>query len=423
MGYTDPGTSIAQVIARLVSSPRVQYLGNQLQSSLPQAAGPLRTNSTYHTPGASPRTSGSAGSLGQIAGRGIANALGSLLGASQPQEQSDPLMDLYNQLISQLQQPVQQPASIDKEALMRQVQAAINPIYDDREARAQANTGRATKDVQGMYGQLAGEYEKLAPQQVAQANEAKAQIQQLYGQLRSNLEGSYSRVSDEQGELFKRLGIESALPDVLGEQAPAVQEASAAASENQAQQEQRYTDIGQADATYYREGAPNALMTGNEISTDMLSKLQDYINQAEAERTSGIQSGYMDQLGQAQSQFAQQQGAAQSETARRQDMLFQMVQSQLQGKQQQALTPDTFMAQLPQNVQQSVAGAFTSLERSPEAVYGKVEDKRSPVPGTFVSTTPEWYMAQADKMFQEGQIDAATHQALLMYLQLNFKGQ
>jgi hypothetical protein len=58
------------------------------------------------------------------------------------------------------------------------------------------------------------------------------------------------------------------------------------------------------------------------------------------------------------------------------------------------------------------------LERSPEAIYGKVQDPRSPVPGTFVQTTPEWYLSQADKMYQQGQIDASTHQALIMYLQL-----
>ena len=38
-----------------------------------------------------------------------------------------------------------------------------------------------------------------------------------------------------------------------------------------------------------------------------------------------------------------------------------------------------------------------------------------------VETTPEWYMAQADQMLQSGQIDPATHQALLMYMQLYFK--
>jgi hypothetical protein len=420
MGLFDPG-EIGIALANLVQSPRVQYIGKQFTNMLPHASGPIRLNNNYHT-GASSRSNGSAGALGQIAGHGLASALGSLLNGGQQQQQEDPLMSLYSQLLNQLQQPVQMPTGINKEDLMRQVQAAINPIYDQRENTAKSNTQHATKDVQSMYKQLANEYTKLAPQQVAQSNEAKQQVEQLYGQLRSNIQGDYSRVSQEQGDLFKQLGIESALPDVLNKQAPAVQDAVIAADQNQAQQEQRYMDIGQTDATYYREGAPNAVMQGNNISTDLISKLQDYLNQAEAERSSGIQTSYLDQLGQAQSQLGQQQQAAQSESARRQEMLWQMLQGQLNGK-QQPLTTDSFMSQLPPQVQQSVAGAFTQLERSPEAVYGKVEDKRSPVPGTFVQTTPEWYMAQADKMYQEGSIDEATHQALLMYLQLNFKGQ
>ena len=88
------------------------------------------------------------------------------------------------------------------------------------------------------------------------------------------------------------------------------------------------------------------------------------------------------------------------------------------GKQQE-LTPDSFMASLDPRIQQSVAGAFTQLQRSPEAIYGKVEDPRNPVPGTFVETTPEWYLAQADEMLKRGQITPEQHQALLMYIQLS----
>jgi hypothetical protein len=270
-----------------------------------------------------------------------------------------------------------------------------------------------------MYRALSNDYERLAPEQIAQADAAKKEIENLYGSLRSNIKGDYARVSDEQGDLFKSLGIEAALPDVLEEQQPAVDDALTAAAQNQAGQEQRYMDIGQEDATYYREGSPNATMTGNEISTDMLSQLQDYLGQVEAERTSGIQSAYMDQLGQANSQLGQAQQSAQGEMARRQEMLWQMLQGGMNQK-QQPLTPDSYMAQLPQQLQQSVAGAFTQLQRSPEAVYGKVEDKRNPVPGSFVETTPEWFMAQADQMLKRGEIDPQTHQALLMFLQLNY---
>ena len=415
MGLFD-NPSIMDALARLVQSPRVQYGVNQARNiGVSQVGGPLRYSNNNGMgggvhPGAAIRD------IGNIAR--LAAPMGGTNTATQ--QAPDPLMDLYQQLISQLQAPVNQPTGIDKEDLMNQVRKAIDPIYDQRADSAQHRTDAARGDVKDMYRALSNDYERLAPEQLAQSAAAKKEVEQLYGQLRSNIEGSYSRVSEEQSELFKSLGIEAALPDVLEDQAAPVQDSLTAASENQAQQQQRYMDMGQTDATYYREGSPLATMTGNEISTDMLSQLSEYLNQIEAERTSGIQSAYNDQLGQAQNQLGQQQQNAQGEMARRQEMLWQMLQGQMQGGQQQKLNPDSFMGQLPQEIQQSVAGAFTRLQRSPEAVYGKVEDKRNPVPGSFVETTPEWYMAQADQMLQRGEIDATTHQALLMYLQLNF---
>jgi hypothetical protein len=418
-----PGNLTAQLM-HLIASPRVQYSVDQFKRMLPQAAGPLRA-STSHMPtnhrGASlgSNTPGNSGAIGSALGNSIGSAIASL----GQQQQIDPLQALYEQLVNQLQTPVAQPQAVDKTDLMNQVKAAINPIYDAREKTATDQTQRATGQVKDMYGALAKDYEKLAPQQIAQAKDAQDQISQLYGQLRSNIEGTYSRVSTEQADLFKQLGIQDALPDVLADQAAPVQDASVAASENQAQQQQRYMDIGQMDSSFYREGSPNALATGNEVSSDLLSQLQSYIQNTEGERSSGIQSGYMDQLGQANSLLAQQQQQATSQTNQNQQMLWQMLQSQLQGKnqaQQQALTPDTYMSQLDPDMQQSVAGAFTQLQRSPEAVYGKVEDPRNPVPGTYVDTSPEWYMQQADAMLQNGQIDPVTHQALLMYMQLYF---
>jgi hypothetical protein len=425
MGAGDTGAMVAALLD-LVKSPRVKYIGREaLRTGLPNVGGPLRSPSMPNFPqrtGAAPRQQGP--QYNPNIGSDLGSVLGSVFGnMQQQQQQTDPLQDLYSELLEQLQAPVAQPQSIDTQDLMNQVRAAINPIYDERESRAKRNAQQATGQIRDMYGALSQDFQKLAPEQIKQAQEAQAQIEQLYGQLRSNITGSYARVSEEQADLFKQLGIEDALPDVLAEQQQPVTEALNAASQTQAQQEQRYMDIGQMDSTYYREGAPNAILTGNEVSQDLLSQLQDYLSQAEAERTSGIQTAYMDQLGQAQGLLAQQQQAAQSEAGRRQEMLWQMLQSQLQGRQQQKqqpLNPDTYMASLPSSVQNSVAGAFTQLQRSPEAVYGKVEDKRNPVPGTFVETTPQWYMAQADQMLKNGQIDPATHQALLMYMQLYF---
>jgi hypothetical protein len=426
MGILDPtGSSIADVIARLVQSPQVKYGTGQLKNTLPKVSGPLGSGLRGFGSGSSSNNKSTGVSSFNGLGASVAS-IAQMLGKSGQggpgmQQQSDPLMDLYAKLIGDLQQPVKMPTGIDTKNLMEQVQNAINPIYDQRVQSAKKQTGEATADVKDMYRALSNDYERLAPEQLAQSKAAQEEIKQLYGTLRSNIKGDYARVSDEQGELFKQLGIEDALPAVLDQQDDQVLEASTAASENQAQQQQRYMDMGQADATYYREGSPIATMAGNEISTDMLSQLTDYLNQTEAERTSGIQTGYMDQLSQAQNQLAQQQQTAQSESSRRQEMLWQMLQGQLQGGQkQEALTPDSFIGQLPEPTQQAVGGAFQRLLRSPEAVYGKVEDKRNPVPGSFVETTPNWYLTQADEMLKRGEIDPTTYQALQMYMQLYF---
>lgn len=420
--------SLADTIARLVQSPRVQYGAKQLGSFGSYGSGPFRTQSPQRMPlttrMGNRSNSGMSGDYDGIGAsiNGIGQILAGMSGGQPQAQQNDPLMDLYEQLMNQLQAPVNMPTGVNTDDLMRQVKAAINPIYDQRASAAEERTTRATGQVKDMYRTLANDYERLAPEQIAQANANKAEVEKLYGTLRSNVKGDYARVSSEQAELFKQLGIEDALPEVLEEQSAPVEDALIAASENQTQQMQRAQDIGQMDATFYREGSPNAVMAGNEISTDMLSQLNEYLNQVEAERSAGIQGGYMDQLSQANSQLAQQQQAAQGEQGRRQEMLWQMLQGQLNQKQQPVeLNPDTFMQGLPPNVQQSVAGAFTRLQRSPEAVYGKVEDRRNPVPGSFVETTPEWYMAQADEMLKRGELDPTTHQALLMYLQLNFQ--
>lgn len=416
MGIFGDGTLINSLI-QASQSPGARYLGNKLRTFIPYAAGPM--SSTPRSPGFPAIKTGAAPKAtpkGTI--RGVAPRVP--LPTTPEAPVADPLMDLYQNLIDQLQAPVNMPTGIDTENLMDQIKKAINPIYDQRRQAAENQSGRARKEVQDMYRALANDFERLAPQQIEQAQAAQKQVEDMYGQLRSNMQGQYSRIAQEQGDLFKQLGIQDALPAVMQEQNAPMEEALNALTQNQAGQQQRFMDMGQADATFYREGSPNAIMAGNEISTDMLAQLGDYLNQIEAERASGIQGGYLDQLSQEQNRLAQAQQQSQAEIARRQEMLWGILDSQLNPKNPQKLTSNSFLGSLPPQMGQSVSQAFTRLQRSPEAIYGKVEDKRNPVPGSFVETTPEWYMAQADEMLRRGEIDATTHQALQMYLQLNF---
>lgn len=393
-------------------SKQIEIIGGGLRGVLPNIAGPMRAPNSV--PGAQPR-----GMLRRLAppttGQGF-------IGPKAPP--TDPLSELFQQLLSQLQQSVNVPTGIDEAGLMKQVRSAIDPIYDQRSQEAENRTTRGRAEVQNMYKALAAEYERLAPEQEAQARQAQADVEQLYGQLRSNIEGNFSRVSKEQADTFKQLGIEDALPDVMQGQQEATTDALNSAAELGAINEQRYLDQANIDKTYYTEGSPLATMTGVNTSKDMLFELNEYLNQLEAERTSGIQSTYTDLMGQAQNNLMQQQQAAQQENARRQSMLWEIFRAQMESQNQPAgkLDVNSFMGSLPPNLQQSVGSAFIRLQRSPEAIYGKTLDPRNPVPGTFVETTPQWYMAQADEMLKRGEIDESTYQALQMYLQLYFGG-
>lgn len=331
--------------------------------------------------------------------------------------------DLFEQLLGMLTGGV----GVDEADLMNQIRRQFDPVYDARVAaiqsmmqRAQQRTSRGREDVEAMYEALGQDYERLAPEAAEQAEEAQAEVEDLYGQLRSNIEGNYSRIAQEQEEMFEQLGIEAAAPEVMEPQSERATEAMNRAAELEAINAQRYQDIGNIDESYYRQGAPLARLTGSNRSSEMLSRLQDYMAQrqseiaaAEAERTAGIQGAFTQLLQQARGQAAQQQ-------SQQAGMLWNILQAQMEAQQPQEMTSDLFLSQLQPQLREGVSSAFRSLERSPEAVFGKVEDPRNPTPGTFVPVTEEWWLNSVDEMHQRGQISDATRQALIQFLRMRF---
>lgn len=338
--------------------------------------------------------------------------------------QPDPLGELYASLLEQLQAPV----AVDEADLMNQIRAQFDPVFDARraaleqmmqEAQGRSRTGR--EEVVGQYESLAQDYERLAPEQLAAAEEQRAATEQLYGELRSNIEGNYSRIQQEQADLFEQLGIEAAAPEVLEPQGQEAARAMTRADELGTLAQQRQSDIGALESDYYRSGAPIARLTGTNRSQQMLADLESYLRQretdlgmVEAERTSGIQSAYTQLLQQAQQQ-AQQQEMFQQES------LMNILMGQLQGQQQEPpdLTdPQTFLQSLPQGVGQGVLDAYTRIQREPEIIENKQTSQLNPVPGTLVPATTQLQMQMAEELLQQGAIDNATFQALLHFITL-----
>lgn len=334
------------------------------------------------------------------------------LGARNPLQQpmQDSLGPLYESLLGMLTGSV----GVDEADLMRQVRGALDPIYNERIATARETAGEGKEDIRGMYRALASDYERLAPEQAEQAAEAQQQVEDLYGELRTNIEGNYARIAEEQGDLFKQLGIEAAAPEVLNPQSEQAVAAMNRAEELGTQQQQRYMDIGNIDETYYREGAPLASLTSANRVSDLMGQLQNFVGATEAERTAGIQSSYTQLLGQAQNRAAQMQ-------AQQQGMLFDILQGQLQAQsagQDVEMTPDLFLSSLPPELAAEVGSNFRAIERSPEAIYGAVEDPRHPVPGTYRTLTDEWWFNKVDEMYEKGQLSEAGRQALMQFLRL-----
>lgn len=337
-----------------------------------------------------------------------------------PSSARDPLGELYLSFIERLQEP----AGVDEASLMAMARGQLDPVYDARRvalqnmlAQTEAKTERGRDDIEAMYDTLGEDYERLAPEAAAQAKAYKQSVEQLYGTTASNIEGHFSRIAGEQGDLFEKLGIEAAAPGVIPHQAELAQQATTSLEQLSAAEQQRALDMGNIDQSYYRQGAPLARLQGANASSDLLQQLMDFrvqtnsdLGMLEAERTAGIQDAFTRMLMQAQGQ------ASQTEQSRI-GMLFDLLQG-MQPDMSDVPPADAFLQGLPPEISQSVGEAFRSIERSPEVIQGRVEDPRHPVPGTFNPITDAWWLEAATRMFESGQIDESTYMALMQFLRL-----
>lgn len=343
---------------------------------------------------------------------------------SPPRDVIDPLGELYASLLEQLQAPV----AVDESDLMAQIRAQFDPVFDARRAalqqmmaEAQTRSQRGRQEVVNQYESLGQNYEELAPQQLEQAEEQQAATEQLYGQLKSNIEGNYSRIQEEQADLFAQLGIEEALPQVLSPQGEDAQQALTRADEFGTLAQQRQADVGNIEADYYRSGAPIARMTGANRSSEMLAELESYLRgresdltMLEAERTSGIQSAFTQLLQQAQSQ-------AQEQEMFQQRSLMDLLMGQMQAQQQEPpdlTNPQVFLQQLPGGLGNEVLNAYQQIQQTPEIIENKQESSLSVTPGTLVPATAQLQMQMAEQLLNEGAIDNATYQSLLHFITL-----
>lgn len=396
------------------------YRGNKPVSPYPASLGATPRNRSTSSP-SSRRPNGIA-----KFGRKSTKTKNFGFGPKSQQPQKDLLGELYQSLIDQLQDPV----DVDEDDLMAQIRASYDPVFDARRAAveemmrsAERRSATGRQEVVNQYESLGKDYERLAPEATAQAEQFREGTEELYGKLRSNIEGNYSRIQQEQKDLFEELGIEAAAPEVLEPQGKSAAEATTAADTLGTLAEQREREVGQLESRYWREGAPLARLQGSNMSTEMLADLEDYLRMREtditgieAERSAGISGAYT-QLLQSAQQNAQGQERWQAE------MLFNILNDQMKARNQpmEELTPESYLSTIGPQAG-NVLDAYRQIERSPEAIVGKQFIGETlpdyPVPGEVAPITDQWWLAQVDEMLEAGMIDETTAQLLMNYIRL-----
>lgn len=349
--------------------------------------------------------------------------------------QPNPLEQLLQAMQSMVGQGMGMGTSYqpDLENLMGQITGAVDPVYDARRAAIEQLMGRATErttagraDVTGMYEALARDYGTQAGVAEQQMEEAQAEAAALQGQLKKNIQGTYSRIQEEQADLFSDLGIEAAAPEVLGAQAEdqAFQETQAAQMGTLS--EDYYNQLGAADQAYYTQGAPLARLEGTNRSADLLAALQDYMAQSEAgitelegQRTGDIMSAY-NQLAMQAQQFAQQQTQQSqgNQWGQMQDLFGNLMQMGY-GPQEQApgLTTSALgiaeQLGLDPNEAQQMQSMIGELGRNPALLYG---ESINPETGKPVKTTG----TQVQQMIGSLAVSQRVKQALSVWAEQAF---
>jgi len=314
-------------------------------------------------------------------------------GFDQQQQGTDPLDDILSMMQEML---LGGQGQLDYGGLQSQIEAQINPVFDARRqaienlmSRAQSRTTQNRQDVTGMYNALGENYEETGVESNESAMAAAAEAAALQGKLKSNIHGNYSRVQDEQADLFKQLGIEAAAPAILPDQAADQAFLESMTDQTGTANQQFLQNQGTIDQNYYRQGAPLARLQGANMSSDLMLMLENYlaeqgdvINELEASRQSEITGSFNQLAGQAQSEQDQN-------SQRLWERLMDMYNIQKDRSQPQQ-TGDPFMdsvmrAGLAPSDAMQAQDAWASIQQTPAALYGQAKDPRS---GEMVKTTP-----------------------------------
>lgn len=240
----------------------------------------------------------------------------------------NPMGDSFGDGLSSTDQILQQLMALtnagqymaDEGSLRAQARAAAAAQYGPVIAalRNQQNSARTrgerNKEALGvMFGQLSDSIRGDLPRVEGQYNQTMADTAGQYKQLESSISGQYEQSQKEQEEMYKRLNIEAAAPDVLPQQQRDRDFFLNSARTSGQTQQNALTTEKQGAVDYTNKGVQMAKNEGTQRQADLMMQLQDLMAQFDAQiganqaaQSQAESAGFMSLQSQAQ-QAAQRQ--------------------------------------------------------------------------------------------------------------------
>lgn len=224
----------------------------------------------------------------------------------------DFLQNLFHQLLNNSQVG---SSSMSPGDILRQATKTAASQYDpqisaiDRQmSRAKTTAGKNKKELANLYGAGADAYNQDITASKSQGKAAVADEKARQADLQGKLKSNYSSSLDDQMKQFQTLGIQDALPQATSQQR---NDLNYLGKLNDTQGQANLSDLNaenNADINYYNEGKGVMRLTGNEVQSDLMSQLTDYLN-SQGDARSSLQ-------GQRQAAIAQLQQQLTSDAAK-----------------------------------------------------------------------------------------------------------
>lgn len=223
--------------------------------------------------------------------------------------------DGTNEILARLE-ALQDPSRFQPDMAAMQSQARsmadvqFNPIIAslrNQASSAQTRAERNKGELGRMYGSLSSDISSRIPVVQEQYAGTKQSTDQQYQNLQKSITDQYAQSQKEQEDLYKRLGIEAAAPETLGEQ-QRDRDYFTALAQKEGQTAQTALGMEERGATEFtRRGSDIAQFEGTNRQADLMSALQELMQQYDAEigsQEAAREAAYMANLTGLQNDFA-----------------------------------------------------------------------------------------------------------------------